>query len=129
MAETFYFEIIASDKKFYSGACEHVIFPAVDGLYGVLANHEDTVTAVVAGELRFKVDGEWKVCVVGGTPRRHRHHPCKRGQNKSRRTTQTETKPFAVLSYTGSIVTCYGTTESYIKICEKIESEKTNIAK
>ena len=38
MAETFYFEIIASDKKFYSGACEHVIFPAVDGLYGVLAN-------------------------------------------------------------------------------------------
>ena len=42
MAETFYFEIIASDKKFYSGACEHVIFPAVDGLYGVLANHEDT---------------------------------------------------------------------------------------
>ena len=110
----------------------------MDGLYGVLANHEDTVTAVVAGELRFKVDGEWKVCVVGegfadvtrdfvvivvdtgGTPRRHRHHPCKRGQNKSRRTTQTETKPFAVLSYTGSIVTCYGTTESYIKICEKI---------
>lgn len=67
--------------------------------------------------------------VGGGTPRRHRHHPCKRGQNKSRRTTQTETKPFAVLSYTGSIVTCYGTTESYIKICEKIESEKTNIAK
>ena len=65
MAETFYFEIIASDKKFYSGACEHVIFPAVDGLYGVLANHEDTVTAVVAGELRFKVDGEWKVCIVG----------------------------------------------------------------
>ena len=55
MAETFYFEIIASDKKFYSGACEHVIFPAVDGLYGVLANHEDTVTAVVAvsGKLVF----------------------------------------------------------------------------
>ena len=123
MAETFYFEIIASDKKFYSGACEHVIFPAVDGLYGVLANHEDTVTAVVAGELRFN-RGRY-----GGTPRRHRHHPCNRGQNKSRRTTQTETKPFAVLSYTGSIVTCYGTTESYIKICEKIESEKTNIAK
>ena len=125
MAETFYFEIIASDKKFYSGACEHVIFPAVDGLYGVLANHEDTVTAVVAGELRFKVDGEWKVCVVG------------EGFADVTRdfvvivvdTTQNKNKPFAVLSYTGSIVTCYGTTESYIKICEKIESEKTNIAK
>lgn len=65
MAETFYFEIIASDKKFYSGACEHVIFPAVDGLYGVLVNHEDTVTAVVSGELRFKVNGEWQAAVVG----------------------------------------------------------------
>ena len=65
MAETFYFEIIASDKKFYSGACEQVIFPAIDGLYGVLANHEDTVTAVVAGELRFKVNGEWRAAVVG----------------------------------------------------------------
>ena len=32
MAETFYFEIIASDKKFYSGACEHVIFPAAGAL-------------------------------------------------------------------------------------------------
>ena len=65
MAETFYFEIIASDKKFYSGACEQVIFPAMDCLYGVLANHEDTVTAVVAGELRFKVNGEWRTAVVG----------------------------------------------------------------
>ena len=147
MAETFYFEIIASDKKFYSGACEHVIFPAVDGLYGVLANHEDTVTAVVAGELRFKVDGEWKVCIVGegfadvtrdfvvivvDTVERPEDIDiirAREAKTKSRRTTQTETKPFAVLSYTGSIVTCYGTTESYIKICEKIESEKTNIAK
>ena len=37
----------------------------MDGLYGVLANHEDTVTAVVAGELRFKVNGEWHAAVVG----------------------------------------------------------------
>ena len=147
MAETFYFEIIASDKKFYSGACEHVIFPAVDGLYGVLANHEDTVTAVVAGELRFKVDGEWKVCIVGegfadvtrdfvvivvDTVERPEDIDiirAREAKTRAERTTQTETKPFAVLSYTGSIVTCYGTTESYIKICEKIESEKTNIAK
>lgn len=65
MAETFYLEIIASDKKFYSGACEQVIFPAIDGFYGVLANHEDTVTAVTAGELRFKINGEWRAAVVG----------------------------------------------------------------
>ena len=143
MAETFYFEIIASDKKFYSGACEHVIFPAVDGLYGVLANHEDTVTAVVAGELRFKVDGEWKVCIVGegfadvtrdfvvivvDTVERPEDIDIIRAREAKTRAEE-RLKPFAVLSYTGSIVTCYGTTESYIKICEKIESEKTNIAK
>ena len=63
MAETFYFEIIASDKKFYSGACEHVIFPAVDGLYGVLANHEDTVTAVVAGVLKLMGNGKFVLLV------------------------------------------------------------------
>ena len=147
MAETFYFEIIASDKKFYSGACEHVIFPAVDRLYGVLANHEDTVTAVVAGELRFKVDGEWKVCVVGegfadvtrdfvvivvDTVERPEDIDIIRAREAKTRAEERlkqKQKPFAVLSYTGSIVTCYGTTESYIKICEKIESEKTNIAK
>lgn len=143
MAETFYFEIIASDKKFYSGACEHVIFPAVDGLYGVLANHEDTVTAVVAGELRFKVDGEWKVCVVGegfadvtrdfvvivvDTVERPEDIDIIRAREAKTRAEE-RLKQKQSLSYTGSIVTCYGTTESYIKICEKIESEKTNIAK
>ena len=120
-------------KKFYSGACEHVIFPAVDGLYGVLANHEDTVTAVVAGELRFKVDGEWKVCVVGegfadvtrdfvvivvDTVERPEDIDIIRAREAKTRAEERlkqKTKPFAVLSYTGSIVTCYGTTESYIK--------------
>ncbi|MDD4371812.1 MAG: F0F1 ATP synthase subunit epsilon [Anaerostipes sp.] len=65
MAETFYFEIIASDKKFYSGACEHVIFPSIDGKVGILANHEDMVTALVPGELRYKVGNEWHEAVVG----------------------------------------------------------------
>ena len=43
MAETFYFEIIASDKKFYSGACEHVIFPAVgNGKFALLVKDSQT---------------------------------------------------------------------------------------
>ena len=64
MAETFYFEIIASDKKFYSGACEHVIFPAMDGLYGVLANHEDTVQPLLQESFVLKLMGNGKFVLL-----------------------------------------------------------------
>lgn len=64
MANTFYLEILASDCKFYAGECEELVFPAIDGLYGVLPGHEAMVTAVESGELKFKVDGEWKYVAV-----------------------------------------------------------------
>ena len=65
MGKTFYLEITASDRKFYNGECEMMIFPAIDGQQGILSNHESMVTAVKAGELRFKVNGEWKEADVG----------------------------------------------------------------
>ena len=51
MGKTFHLEIIASDRVFYDGECEHVVFPALDGQYGVLAGHDALVTAIKAGEL------------------------------------------------------------------------------
>ena len=65
MGKTFYLEITASDRKFYNGECEMMIFPAIDGQQGILPNHESMGTAVKAGELRFKVNGEWKEAAVG----------------------------------------------------------------
>ena len=65
MGKTFYLEITASDRKFYNGECEMMIFPAIDGEQGILPNHESMVTAVKTGELRFKVNGEWKEAAVG----------------------------------------------------------------
>ena len=65
MGKTFYLEITASDRKFYNGECEMMIFPAIDGQQGILPNHESMVTAVKAGELRFNVNGEWKEAAVG----------------------------------------------------------------
>lgn len=65
MGKTFYLEITASDRRFYNGECEMMIFPAIDGEQGILPNHESMVTAVKAGELRFKVDGEWREAAVG----------------------------------------------------------------
>ena len=65
MGKTFYLEITASDRKFYNGECQMMIFPAIDGEQGILPNHESMVTAVKTGELRFKVNGEWKEAAVG----------------------------------------------------------------
>lgn len=64
MAEKFHLEIIASDHPFYKGDCESFIFPGMDGLHGILANHEEMVTCVKGGELKYQVDGEWYYAVV-----------------------------------------------------------------
>lgn len=64
MAKTFKLEIIASDHRFYSGECEMLIIPGLDGEHGIMANHETMVTCLNAGELRFKVDGEWHYAAV-----------------------------------------------------------------
>lgn len=64
MASKFNIDIIASDHPFYQGECEMIVFPGIDGEYGVLANHQAMVTCLVAGEMRFKVDGEWYYAAV-----------------------------------------------------------------
>jgi F-type H+-transporting ATPase subunit epsilon len=64
MAATFNLEIISSDHPFFKGECEMLSFTGIDGEYGILANHEPMVTALEAGELRYKVDGEWKYAAV-----------------------------------------------------------------
>ena len=46
MAKTFLLEIIASDRVFFTGQCESLIIPGIDGAHGVLANHERTVTCL-----------------------------------------------------------------------------------
>ncbi|HIV85319.1 MAG TPA: ATP synthase F1 subunit epsilon [Candidatus Monoglobus merdigallinarum] len=62
--KTFKLDILASDKPFYSGMCEMLVFPALDGEQGVLPHHEPTVTCTREGELRYKVDGEWRYAAV-----------------------------------------------------------------
>jgi len=59
MAKKFNIEIIASDHPFYKGECEMVVFPGIDGEFGVLADHEAMVTCLKEGELRFQVNNEW----------------------------------------------------------------------
>ena len=37
MARTFQLEIIATDRVFYKGECEHLVITAIDGLIGIMA--------------------------------------------------------------------------------------------
>lgn len=64
MAKTFHLDIIASDKYFFSGECERLIFPGIDGSYGVLAGHEPMISCLSSGELRYMCDGEWHSAAV-----------------------------------------------------------------
>ena len=64
MANTFYLEIITPNRQFFSGAAEGLVFPALDGSYGVEAGHEPEVTALLAGTLQYKVDGNWHIAAV-----------------------------------------------------------------
>lgn len=65
MNNTFDLKIVSSDRNFFEGACEMIILPAIDGDHGVLAKHESMVTAIRAGEVRFQVDGQWKIAALG----------------------------------------------------------------
>ena len=64
MANTFHLEIVTPHRLFFSGPAEELIFPALDGLYGVEAGHEPEVTALSAGTLQYKADGVWNLAAV-----------------------------------------------------------------
>ena len=55
---TFRLHIWASEKPFYDGDCLSLIIPSVDGKYGIMAKHSNTITAIVPGRLAFRIPGE-----------------------------------------------------------------------
>ena len=62
---TFTLTLLAAEKPFYTGECESLEFPAIDGQYGVMAHHRDMIAAVMPGVLRFRTpDGEWHRAAV-----------------------------------------------------------------
>lgn len=50
--------ILAADNVLYEGPCESLIVPTLEGQYGILANHSNMISAVVPGELSYRVPGE-----------------------------------------------------------------------
>ena len=59
MAKTFHLDIIASDRVFYQGECEHLVVTAIDGQLVILPGHEALVTSLPTGELKYCVNGKW----------------------------------------------------------------------
>lgn len=59
MAKSFHLEIIASNRVFYDGDCEHLVITAIDGLIGIMHGHEPLVTSLPTGELKYMTDGKW----------------------------------------------------------------------
>ncbi len=52
--KTFKIKILEADNTFYDGEMESLTVPAVDGEYGVLANHQNLVVAIVPGIMRCR---------------------------------------------------------------------------
>lgn len=58
--QTFWLKIVASNRVFYSGPCQTLVFPALDGEMAILPHHENMVIAVENGEIRILTEeGEW----------------------------------------------------------------------
>lgn len=51
---TYKISIYASDHVFYEGDCEYVSVPTEIGMYGVMANHRNTITAIVPGKISLR---------------------------------------------------------------------------
>lgn len=63
---TFFLQVVASDKVFFKGRCKKLIIPLADGEKAVLAHHEDMVIAVAIGEMRLLDENDqWIRGVVG----------------------------------------------------------------
>lgn len=63
----FTLSILAADRPFYVGPCTSLALPTPQGQYGVLANHCNTIAAVVPGHLEFTLpNGQTRTAAVSG---------------------------------------------------------------
>ena len=65
MVHAFNARIYQVEGPFFEGGLESVVVPAVDGEYGVLANHRNVVIAIVPGKLHYTLpDGTTEYVLV-----------------------------------------------------------------
>ena len=52
--KTFPLRVLAPERTFFDGACTSLTVPSIDGIYGLMAQHEDIVLAIVPGKLTLR---------------------------------------------------------------------------
>ena len=63
---TFALKVIASNRVFFDGAASLLVIPGIDGEYGIMAHHENTVIATREGLVRFcPADGDEVMALAG----------------------------------------------------------------
>ena len=66
MSAEFNVHILSAEKTFFEGKCVSLIFPSLDGQFGVMAHHSNLVAAVVPGLLTCRLnDGTSFQAAVG----------------------------------------------------------------
>ena len=59
--------ILEADSTFYDGNCISIIVPTSEGAYGIQANHENMIAAIVPGEVKYTLpSGEVKIAAITG---------------------------------------------------------------
>ena len=61
----FQLDIVTPEESIFLGEVEDVYFPGAEGEMGVLPGHVALVTALLPGELRYKMDGKTEELAVG----------------------------------------------------------------
>ena len=63
--KTFPLRVLAPERTFFDGACTSLTVPSIDGMYGLMAQHEDIVLAIVPGKLTLRdADGVEQIDAV-----------------------------------------------------------------
>ena len=63
--KTFPLRVLAPERTFFDGACTSLTVPSIDGIYGLTAQHEDIVLAIVPGKLTLRdADGVEQIAAV-----------------------------------------------------------------
>ena len=64
--KSFDIKVVAINKTFYDGKCVQLILPSIDGQYGIIADHANTMLAITEGDIRIQLEDEsWITGVCG----------------------------------------------------------------
>ena len=65
MEHDFPLRVLTAERVFYEGRCRSLTVPTLDGLYGVMAHHENVVIAFIPGVMTLRTDaGEEQIAAV-----------------------------------------------------------------